>query len=491
MTSRIVLSISIAVCLIPAIALCGTTTLDPDGGIRLDGKRWFPVGIYETPSDATEFAKVKNAGFNLVRAKDTVEYLDRVRQHGLQAWIALGGWSEVRSETDAAKLKGYVDGLRNHPAIAIWELPDEALWNAEYARWAGLNVEQDELKKRVSERIESGSADAETLEDLYVRLCRCRARNDFTSLEKTIKELWTALGEPNREIATILSKSLEREGELFQNLLAGYRVLRKEDPAHLVWQNHAPRNSIDLLTKHSAYCDLIGCDIYPCPENPRTGHSDLADTSIASVGSYTKRFAQLAPDKGILMVLQGFGWKHIQDLGEAYEKTPKGREPKYLESRFMAYDAIANGANGICYWGTSYDPEGKALGSIVPVMQELIPLQDFLAAPAVTLPLGIRRPPSWTSQDRDVVWSARKVGDEWLFLFVNEEDGPQTIYLEFPDEFAGERLFFLYEGQYYDVVADAELKLDFVGYGVRILSTRDDLEVPDLRGLDREIEPPF
>ena len=469
----------------------GITTLDPDGGIRLDGERWFPVGIYTAPKDATDFKKYQDAGFDFVRAKGTPEYLDQVQQFGMQAWIALGGQSEVPDETAAERLKDYVAKIQNHPALAIWELPDEALWNAQYSRWSGANKEHEELKELVSQHIRSGSEDADLLRGLFVNVARYRARNDFPAMEASIKELWTALGQPDKSIAANLSGSLEREQELFENLLAGYRLLRKEDPNHLVWQNHAPRNSIDLLTKHAAYCDLIGCDIYPCPDNPRFNHSDLTDISHASVGTYTKRFVQVAPEKGTLMVLQGFGWKNLHEVGEDYKETQRGREPKYLESRFMAYDAIVNGANGICYWGTDYDPHGKAWESLVPVTQELVPLHEFLAAPAVTIPIEIRKTPAWPSLDRDVLCSARKVGNSWLFIFVNEERDPQTVRVQFPDEFSGERLYFLYEGQYCDVLPDTELRMDFVGHGVRILSTRDDLEVPEIRHLDREIEDPF
>jgi hypothetical protein len=472
-------------------SLAGITTLDPDGGIRLDGKRWFPVGIYSTPQDATDFEKDRAAGFNLVRAEGTPEYLDRVQQYGMQAWIALGGQSEIRDETEAARLKDYMVKIQNHPALAIWELPDEALWNAQYGRWSGANQEYGELKDLVSQHIRSGSEDADLLRGLFVNLARCRARNDFPALETSIKELWAALGQPNKSIATNLSGCQESEQELFENLLAGYRLLRKEDPNHLVWQNHAPRNSIDLLTKHAAYCDLIGCDIYPCPDNPSSTHSDLTDISNASVGAYTKRFVEVAPEKGTLMVLQGFGWKHLHDMGEEYEDPPKGREPKYLESRFMAYDAIVNGANGLCYWGTHYDPQGKAWESLVPVTQELIPLQEFVAAPSVTIPIEIRKNPGWASMDRDVVCSARKAGEDWLLLFVNEERDPQTVRVKFPLEFSGKRLFFLYEGQYCDVLPESELRMDFVGHGVRILSTRDNLEIAEIQNLDREIEDPF
>jgi hypothetical protein len=467
------------------------TTLDPDGGLRLAGERWFPLGLYEVPENATQFQRIENAGFDLVRANLDKRNLDQIAGHGLQAWIPIGGLAEVSDEAAAGRLREAMAPLKDHPALALWELPDEALWNCMELRWAASNKERSEIREKVNAAIRSGSPEAETLKDLYREMVRAHRHWDFPGMEAAIRKLWDALGEPEREVATNLSGRTDCEEKLFPNLLAGYRLLRKEDPAHLVWQNHAPRNSAEMLQKHSAYCDVWGCDIYPAPDYPAGGHSDLSARSLAAVGDYTERFKDLAPSKSTLMVLQGFGWKNLGAVGEDDLDKPRQREPKYLESRFMAYDAIARGADGLAYWGTAYDPEDKAWESLVPVIQELAALQIFLAAPAVPLPLEVDALPSWTSRDREVAWTARRVGEDWLFIFANEEDQPQKIHVAFPPEFAGTRLYLLYEDLYVEPVEGGLVELDFVGYGVRLLSTRRDLEVHDLRKLDREMEDPF
>ncbi len=483
--------LSLAGVLVSWSCQAGTTTLDADGGIRLDGKRWFPIGLYETPKNATKMAEIARIGFNLVRSGLSSSDLDLVHSHGLKAWIPIGGLAEVHDSTGGQKLAAAAQGLMNHPGLALWELPDEALWNVYYSR---LQVHEEEFKAirdRVNQKISEGG-DPAALKSLFRTLVAAKAIQDWARAESAIGELWKALGEKDKATATTLSQILPEEEALYQRLLAGYRTLQSSDPSHLVWQNHAPRNSPDLLKKHADYCDLIGCDIYPYPENPTQGHSDLSDKTLASVGAYTRRFRDIAPDKGILMVLQGFGWRDLFPLPPEKQDSDIGRQPKYLASRFMAYDAIVRGANGICYWGTSYpDKDETTWKGLVPVIQELASLQDFLAAPVIPLPLVIQPAPSWSSLDKSVVCSVRKVNEDWLFIFVNELNAPQTIQVEFPKAFVGKKLYFLYENLFIEPVAEGYFPLAFSSYGVRILSTRQNLEVEGLKGLNRQFEEPF
>ena len=157
----------------------------------------------------------------------------------------------------------------------------------------------------------------------------------------------------------------------------------------------------------------------------------------------------------------------------------------------MAYDAIVNGAKGLAYWGTQNDPEGKAWKGLAPVIQELAGLQSFTAAPEKHPGVRIQQQPSWFSDDRQVVCSARRVGNDWLFIFVNEENNAQEVHVTFPTFLEGTRLFLLYEDLAVDLVPESVIDLKFVGYGVKLLSTRRDLEVPELRDLGREIKDPF
>jgi hypothetical protein len=474
-----------------ATAWGGTTTLDADGGIRFDGKRWFPLGIYELPADETGLARITDAGFNLVNSGLSASNMDRLAAKGLKAWAPIGGLAEVRDATGAKKLAEMAASLKDHPALAFWEFPDEALWNVGYLPRLAFDRERKEILELISAR-PAVAPDLPLLKSLYRELLAADAVRDLPKMEEKTGELWKVLGQPGRNAATPLSSVPQREGELFNHLMSGYMNLKAADPDHLIWQNHAPRNSRDLLARHAAYCDLIGCDIYPYPDYPGQGHTDLTDRTLSSVGAYTKRFSEIAPDKGILMVPQGFSWRALSGVDEEYAATEKGAPPTYLASRFMAYDAIARGANGLCYWGThSSKPDDPVWKGLVPVVQELASLQDFLAEPEIPLPIRIEATSSWNSQDKPVVCSARKAGEDWFFLFVNELDAFQSVRVELPPQFDGKRLYFLYENLYVEPVADSYVPLPMPRYGVRILTTRNDLEVEDLRALNRLLEEPF
>lgn len=474
-----------------ASALAATVSVDPDGGLRKDGARWFPLGIYERPSDITRYHEIKRAGFDLVRAIADRSDLDKIGSLGLLGWVPLGAESMVHNETEALLLHNKISSLRDHPTLAIWELPDEALWNV----WHLRNEAYGKERAEILDLIVNGNWDTvhrETLKGLYRNLIAAQSVADYLAVERTLAELWTTMGKSDRKVSTTLSTVPEEERRLLSALLWGYLQIRVTDSHHPIWQNHAPRNSNELLAEHACYCDLIGCDIYPYPGEMPQGHSDLAVQSLASVGAYTERFARLAPDKGILMVLQAFGWRYLHPIDEAFKETIKGRCPTYIASRFMAYDSIARGANGLCYWGSEYaDPEKETWKGLAPVIRELASLREWFAEPEVHLPVRVTPTDSWGSQDLPVVMTARRIGNDWLILFVNEETWPRTVHVEFPLQFGGRKLYFLYENLYVEPASDSVIPLSFAPQGVRVLSTRNDLEVEELKGLNRLFEEPF
>ena len=235
--------ILIAMLFLPIPVLAGMTTLDPDGGLRLDGERWFPLGIYEVPKDASDFKTFSDAGFDLVRGTADASFLDLALHHDIQVWIPLGGFSEVPDEAAKLKMMAHINPVQNHPALAIWEHPDEALWNCEQLRREANEREREEIRQKVNAWIRGGTGDAELLKDLYRRMAREHAFRNWKAEEEAIAELWKTLGETDRAVATRLSDNFACEQKLFDDLLAGYRTLRSTDPLHLVWQNHAPRNS--------------------------------------------------------------------------------------------------------------------------------------------------------------------------------------------------------------------------------------------------------
>jgi hypothetical protein len=85
----------------------------------------------------------------------------------------------------------------------------------------------------------------------------------------------------------------------------------------------------------AAACDWYGFDVYP------VGFG----LELTSVGEYVRNAQAIAPGKKIFAALQAFGSK---EMG-----TGEGRRPNAVETRFMAYDAIINGADGVFWWGAS------------------------------------------------------------------------------------------------------------------------------------------
>jgi len=162
------------------------------------------------------------------------------------------------------------------------------------------------------------------------------------------------------------------------DLYRGYRVVRRLDPDHPVWMNHAPRNTVDELALFNHGADVAGADIYPVPE-PQT-QSDLPNKTIAVVGDETsKNVLAVLNRKPIFMVLQGFAWA---DLSRRRGGTEKPIYPSFQQSRFMAYHAIVRGARGLLFWGVNYTPKPSPFwNSLRQLAYELSQMHDVLAGP--------------------------------------------------------------------------------------------------------------
>jgi len=150
---------------------------------------------------------------------------------------------------------------------------------------------------------------------------------------------------------------------------SGYEVLKSLSPRRPVFLNHAPRNTVEKLRSFNAFADITGCDIYPVPEG--NGHSDLKNQTISAVGDYTdKMLASALPGQPVWMFLQAFG------------QGPGSQIPTWTQTRFMAYNVILHGAQGIIYWGLQ---ELTWPNEMWPQLQRLGPelraLNDVLAAP--------------------------------------------------------------------------------------------------------------
>ena len=107
----------------------GLATLRDDGMTLIDGKPFFPIGIFsvhrcEANSNSLEnaFRQLKDAGFNLVhtydwkRGKDYTEYLDLAEKHGMK----------LLNNPTRSMFRDNVDRERMRPNMLAWYLADDA-----------------------------------------------------------------------------------------------------------------------------------------------------------------------------------------------------------------------------------------------------------------------------------------------------------------------------------------------------------------------------
>ena len=464
-TSRIALCAGVLFASILCLCWCearAEVSFDTDGMLLVNGERFFPVGIYELP-EGDKLKEIADAGFNLVKASADAESLDRAASVGLKSWIPLGGNMDVRDDPAREKLVGIVERFKDHPALLVWEGPDEPLWNVWYSTQGWMYGGQvQEFRDRIKAMGEDKAGPA--AEKLFQEYRAALDVADYASAETAAAKLWKVLGESPPRPKMLMSTAPERAKALADGLYAGYTAIRKTDPAHPVWLNHAPRNTIADLAYFNRAADMVGCDIYPVPHQT-TGHSDLVNKRLSCVGDYTERMQAAAPGKPVWMVLQGFGWRDLRE--EKPEDKTVGRRPRYDETRFMAFDAIVHGADAILYWGTHYiDKPSPFWTDLKRVVGELAKLQDVLAAP--TMGLHVELKPTLNSADRGIVAIAKHARGKAFIIAVNEFQAPLGCTLSGVPVADGTSLRDTQTGSVL-TVKGGEMSCFLGGYGVAVL----------------------
>lgn len=394
----------------PQIASRLVTVRASDNMLIVQGKPFFPLGIYESPATEAYIKNLKEAGFNLCHLSGGVspflpQILDTLHANGLKAWISVSHLLDFSQEAEKkrAQLARYVDLLGNHPGLLCWESIDEPAWGKQSA----------------------------------------------------------------------------------EGLYEGYCFLRALDQQHIIWTNHAPRNTMAELAHFNRATDIAGADIYPVPEG--VGHSDMPNKTISVVGDETDKNRQAVwNQKPIFMVLQGFGWAELSTPDP--ERPPV--MPTFEQSRFMAYDAILHGANGLLYWGTNYTKKPSRFWSeLRSLISELAALQDILASETLSASAAAQivritkhkgtRPALALLVERPAVRLMHKQHNRFNYLFlVNESPGAWNVVLSLPPALKAQRWRRLFEGKELRA-ANHRLALSLSGYDVAVLS--DNLRFADIR----------
>ena len=130
-------------------------------------------------------------------------------------------------------------------------------------------------------------------------------------------------------------------------LVRAYRTLRETDPDHPVVITQAPLGTAAQLAPYRPAFDITGADIYPVSYPPGK-HAGGRNRDIGVVGEITRKMARAAGSKPIWMTLQ-IAWSGVIPNTQHPANVP--RFPTLPQERFMAYQAIANGARGLAFFG--------------------------------------------------------------------------------------------------------------------------------------------
>jgi len=318
----------------------------------------FPIGCYELPMENSELEKMAKAGINLVRCHNKND-LDRIASVGILGWISL----PLQSGSNDS-LRKNIESLVTHPALAIWEGPDEIVHN--FTAWSGLY---------------------------------------------RTKGIYKSPDEWRKQTPRAIEYSEEQARQIIPNIRDSIELIRTLDhKKRQIWINEAAQSDLKFVRQYMNHIDITGCDIYPVRERRQ---------DIAIVGDATERWKQVGRNqKPVWMVLQAFSWS---ELGDYYgHKTVV--YPSFAESRFMAYDVIIHGAKGILYWGSHYLKSYEFRQSLYALTSELQALQPFLVDPEYQNARISLIELSRDSSERGVRISVRRAEGEWIIILVNEDN---------------------------------------------------------------------
>lgn len=450
--------------------------LSPEGFVLVDGKPRFVLGMYELPADDGRLAQLATSGFNLVRASD-VASLDRLRAKGLMGWLCISPALEQGNDAQRLRLIESIQKGKDHPSLLAWELPDEALWNVWYSRdpWAYAG-ERHWLDSEIRKASNLSPEKKESLLSEMRHGCSLVNRGLWKKGEAVLESVYRQLGKADPHPELKISRAAADAVVLTEAMARGCAVVRRVDPKHVLWQNHAPRNTLASLGRYNAMVDVAGCDIYPAPAGGN-GHSDLLNITLSSVGAYTDRMRASAPGKANWMVLQGFGWRDLHE-GRKSADPEQGRRPTFQESRFMAYDAIVHGANGILYWGTYVmEKDNQVWRDLMKIAREIRALEPALVGgrpqkePVV---LADENAGSIDPNDGPRL-ILRRSGKDWVLIAVNEYRAPVPFHVAGLEALEGKTLYLLGSDEKHQVTG-GQIQDGIASYGVHVYATSRQFE---------------
>ncbi|NIA13043.1 MAG: hypothetical protein GWP08_03100 [Nitrospiraceae bacterium] len=219
----------------------------------------------------------------------------------------------------------------------------------------------------------------------------------------------------------------------WQTFADAYPIIKAADPNHLLYMNHAPTNLVKTMRQYNAGTDIVAMDIYPVNPGglqsmfalfPDGLQGDLNNEHISQVGEYVDKMRQVTgPNRPLFMVLQAFAWEMLQDKSGIFERREeKVLYPTYSQTRFMAYQSIIKGANGIIYWGSHYTPQpSQCWTDIKRVTREIADLAAPLAERTAPIAIEVDYHEMGHSVDDGVQWRVKEHGGK-RYLFTCNAD---------------------------------------------------------------------
>jgi hypothetical protein len=103
----------------------------------VDGKPFFPIGLYLGPTEEEHLARISEAGFNTILCygygvgRDPEAYMERAKKYGLKVIYSVKDFYEGTryfpkvGKSGLELARDYVMKLRDHPALLAWYINDE------------------------------------------------------------------------------------------------------------------------------------------------------------------------------------------------------------------------------------------------------------------------------------------------------------------------------------------------------------------------------
>jgi len=421
---------TLLLCTLLSLLIVDRTAAQGDGYIYKDGKRQFVFGSYFLPKSDADLKEMTEAGFSLF-ACGSKEDLDRVQRYNAQGWVFLPLQRGVTPD-----LKQKIMDFAGHPALAVWSGPDELVWG-------------------------------------------------FTANSRLYRELkvHSVPGAWRKQTPDALVYARQQSEIIMPQLHNAINYLRSVDKRNLqLWFNEGENSDMGYVGQYMDDIDITGFDLYPV----KTAHTDSSTTrprrQIQRIGKSTERWTAISKGKPLWIVLQAFSWSELLKI-EPWNAAGRALAyPSFEESRYMAYDVLANGATGILYWGMRFLTSEECRQSLYGLAREFKVLQPFLSTEPKPLPVTTYEPPA--DANGHVLATAHQYGRDWMITVVNEADTTQSAaVISGLDHLNGQKLVELY-GDDEVQVKDGKLFTRLRPLQVKVFATSRKWETSNKKGRD-------